>query len=459
MAFPIENQQTEHKLSLSEWREIVESVAAFATAGGGTVLVGIAPDGRRPGVQIGRGTLESLASQVKTNTEPPQYPSITVEGDEQSAVIRVRVEESPVKPVCAFGQPFKRVSRSNQRLTLEEAHRLREQTTGRTWDALPSPGLTARDLDRGAIVDFLRRAGLPVNTPTQSVLDNLRLAAGEGLCHAAALLFARHPHRFLSSVQVQCGRFRGTTSVEFLDEQALEGTVLRQIDQSLAFVARNTRQAIRITGRAEREIIPEYPADAVREAITNAVCHRDYASSSMVQVRIYDDRLEVWNPGTLPVGLSIEALYRQHPSMPRNRLLADALYRARLIEHWGTGTLRIVRECEAAGIPRPEFLAEMGMFIVRFSGSPKHLAAENLGLRQRQAVTHVLEHGAISRAEYRALTGLGARQAAEDLAELVQSGVLTREGRGPATRYVLATAVYAGENENRALNRAPLAHD
>ena len=90
---------------------------------------------------------------------------------------------------------------------------------------------------------------------------------------------------------------------------------------------------------AEREIVPEYPDEAVREALINALCHRDYASVGTVQVRIYDDRLEVWNPGRLPPDLSIEALYRQHASHPQNPRLAHALYRARLIEHWGTGTL------------------------------------------------------------------------------------------------------------------------
>src|SRR5207244_13183909 len=105
--------------------------------------------------------------QVKQNTEPPQYPSLTVDREETSAVIAVRVEESPVKPVCAFGQAYKRAGRSNQRLTLEEAHRLREQTTGRTWDALPSQGLTARELNRAAVVGFLRRAGPPIRPPRE----------------------------------------------------------------------------------------------------------------------------------------------------------------------------------------------------------------------------------------------------------------------------------------------------
>ena len=101
----------------------------------------------------------------------------------------------------------------------------------------------------------------------------------EGLCNGAALLFAQNPQRFIVQAQVKCGRFLGTTSVQFLDERTLEGNVLSQLDEAMAFVTRNTRQAIIITGRPEREIVPEYPSEAVREAIINAICHRDYAAT------------------------------------------------------------------------------------------------------------------------------------------------------------------------------------
>src|SRR5438477_307164 len=123
-----EYENVEYKQSLSETRAIVETVAAFATAQGGTVQIGQAPDGRRVGVQLGHNTLENLANDIKNNTRPPQFPSITVEGEEQSAVITVRVEESPVKPVWAYHTPWKRVGRTNQRLTPEEATRLMEAT-------------------------------------------------------------------------------------------------------------------------------------------------------------------------------------------------------------------------------------------------------------------------------------------------------------------------------------------
>src|SRR5439155_392078 len=121
-------------------------------------------------------------------------------------------------------------------------------------------------------------------------------------------------------IRILCVVFRATktwarsTSVEFLDEQTLDGNVLMQIERALVFVARNTTQRIRITGRAERETVSEYPIPAIREAVTNAICHRDYASPGTVQIRIYNDRLEVWNPGELPPDVTVEGLYREHPS-------------------------------------------------------------------------------------------------------------------------------------------------
>src|SRR5687768_10381486 len=118
-----EDERRENKQSLGETREIVESVTAFATAGGGTISIGIRPDGSRVGVQLGKASLENMANSIKQNTEPPQYPSIQVEGPEESAVIRITVQESPVKPVWAYGRPFKRVGRTNQRLSPEETRR------------------------------------------------------------------------------------------------------------------------------------------------------------------------------------------------------------------------------------------------------------------------------------------------------------------------------------------------
>ena len=133
----------EWKQSLGEWKEIVETCAAFATARSGTIYVGVASNGTPCGVPIGKGTLEDLANKIKLNTDPPQFPSIEMTGTETERILVIRVEESPIKPVWAFGRPIKRVGRTNQSLKRDEAHRLMMMTTGQTWDALPCERFTS----------------------------------------------------------------------------------------------------------------------------------------------------------------------------------------------------------------------------------------------------------------------------------------------------------------------------
>lgn len=362
--FSSESETVEWKQSLCEWKEIVETCAAFATSHGGAVYVGIGPNGEHIGVQIGKGTMEDLANKIKLNTDPPQYPMIVTRGEESSSIIEITVEQNPVKPVWAFGRPMKRVGRTNQVLKREETQHLLKATTGRTWDALTCSGCKAKDIDQKAVRDFLGRSGMRKSTPVGDVIRNLRFGDEKHLCNAAVLLFGKFPQSFFVEAKVKCARFIGGSQTHFLDERTIEGPILRQLDEAIAFVTRNTRQAIVITGKPERDIVPEYPEAAVREAITNALCHRSYTDVGTIQVRIHDDRLEVWNPGSLPADLSVVALYSPHVSHPHNPLLASAVFRSRLIEQWGTGTLRIIEACMPRNI-KVEFEITMGMFIVR----------------------------------------------------------------------------------------------
>lgn len=433
-----ESQAREDKQSLNEWREVVESVAAFATSKGGIVRIGIGPKGEKVGVQLGRGTLEGLSNKIKQNTDPPQYPSILIEGPSESTVIVIRVEESPIKPVWAFGRPLKRVGRTNQHLPREEAHRLIEATTGSTWDALPSENFDLKEVSKEYIRDFQKRVRQS-QVPVQTLLRNLSLVTSNGgPCNGAVLLFGRNPQQFFPEAQMKCARFAGTTSVRFLDEMTIEGTLLNQLENALKFVARNTQREIRITGRPERETIPEYPEAAIREAVINAICHRDYSTVGTIQIRIYDDRFEVWNPGTLPPSLTIERLYREHPSLPRNPKIALAFYRARLIEHWGTGTLRIAEACDRLNI-KLEFLSESGFFMVRF-GKPEIKIPPSMEMklndRQSKGLEYAKKNGKITTGEYKRLCNISERQAFDDLKSLVEMGLLIRTGSGRTTRYI-----------------------
>lgn len=160
-------------------------------------------------------------------------------------------------------------------------------------------------------------------------------------------------------------------------------------------------------------------------------------------MRIYSDRMEVWNPGLLSSKLTVEDLYQEHPSHPRNPNLAKALYRARVIEQWGTGTLRIIQACEARNMTQPIFTSEMGMFKVRLEKPPRPFSSPQgieLNGRQRQAVAHVQKNsGQITTIQYQGLFSLSERQARRDLKGLIEAGVFESVGSGYTTFYRLST--------------------
>ena len=389
------------------------------------------------GVQIGQNTLEQLANEVKANTEPPQYPSIAVEGEETSAVLIIEVDESPIKPVSAHGVPVKRVGRTNQELKLNEVQRLIEETTNRTWDAVPFPDFAPADASRRALNDYCTRLGQPADANAIELWQNVGLLNRGVPTRAAVLLFARAPTHYFPNAQVKCARFAGENSVDFLDEKTFDGPLVSQLFDSLAFVRRNTREQIRITGDPQHERIPEYPEEAIREAITNAVVHRDYASTATTQVRIYDNRLEVWNPGLLPDALTIADLYRKHTSHPRNSRLVLLFNRAHLIEHYGTGTLRIVSSCVAAGMPTPEFSQESGMFVVRFWNAARETAPQTaVGDNQGRILRIARQRGRVQTKDVMEILQVSRSTAVRVIQSLVDAKVLHRVGEsGPNVYY------------------------
>lgn len=192
----------------------------------------------------------------------------------------------------------------------------------------------------------------------------------------------------------------------------------------------------------KREVRWEYPLDAIREAVSNILCHRDYTSAAHSQIRLYDDKLEMWNAGGLPSSLTPELLFGEHDSIPRNRKIAEAFYYMGYIERWGTGTTRMVAELQAANLPPPEFNPEPGRFRLVFYKQPfseENLKKMDLSDRQIQAVAYVKSHGSISNAEYQGLTGISKRTATRELNDLTLKNIFMTEGgsRGRGKHYRL----------------------
>lgn len=369
--FPPESETEEWKQSLGEWKEIVETCAAFASSQGGTVHIGVNPGGESVGVEVGKGSLEDLANKIASNTSPRVIPSISTVQTGGKTVVRVLVKESPSKPVWAFDRPFRRSGRTNQKLSQEEAMHLFMDSRSMTWDTTILDGPTMKDVSLVAVRDFLARASAErrwnVNpkTPVAKVLSQLGLCRGNRLNVAGLLLFGRSPQQYMMQAMVRCARFKGTKEIHFIDMKVIQGNIVDQVEQAMAFIERNIRMGAEIRG-LRREDLWEYPLDALREALVNAVCHRDYASSANVQVRIFDDRLEVWNPGALPAGMTVEDLRKEHDSKPRNRAIANAFFLIKYVEQFGTGTRRIIEDCQAKGLPEPTFQSRADTFITTF---------------------------------------------------------------------------------------------
>jgi len=368
---PPESEMVEWKQSLGEWKEIVETCAAFATARGGIIYVGISPNGRIVGMDVGKGTLEDLTNKISSNTSPRLVPSISVTTKNGLTVVSIRVKEAPGKPVWAFDRPFRRSGRTNQRLSQEEAMELFMDSRHLTWDTTILPDATIKDIDSGAVRRFLelanaeRRWSVSPKTPAKKVLSQLGLCKGKHLKVAGLLLFGRNPQQYMTQAMVRCARFKGTTEIRFIDMKVIQGNIIDQLEQAMTFIERNIRMGAEIKG-LRREDQWEYPLDALREALVNAICHRDYASTANVQVRIFDDRLEIWNPGELPVGMTVDDLRKEHESKPRNRLIANAFFLIKYVEQFGTGIRRIIDDCRNRGLPDPEFRVRPGIFIAIF---------------------------------------------------------------------------------------------
>jgi len=185
-----------------------------------------------------------------------------------------------------------------------------------------------------------------------------------------------------------------------------------------------------VSGQVEREERWEYPPDAIREGITNAVAHRDYSSTANVHVSIFDDRIEVWNPGTLPEPLTPEDLKKEHKSIPINPLIAHALFLIKYIERWGTGTNDIIRNCVDSGLPEPVFKEEAGGFavVLRKSKIPE-LSELELNERQKKAIEYIKEHDRITNREYQILCPFVTRETLrKDLNDLITKEIIVKRG-------------------------------
>ena len=310
--------------------------------------------------------------------------------------------------------------------------------------------MTKADIDTERVRWYLRemrarrkKAALPLSTTPGELLTHLGLLENGRFTWGAALLFSKNPQKWSYRATLKCTWCEGTEFTRpFLDTGKFEGNLFSLLEQGMDFVMSRIAQSRGI--RDQGSLVPfrnALPREAVEEAIVNALVHRDWRKSASVEIRLFSDRLEVWTPGRLPDGITIEKLYETHSSYPVNELVLRAFDHAGIIESLGTGIRRMVDACRGNGNPAPEFEQNGPSFIVRLwkdTWTPQRLAQIGLSARQMQTVPELKRKGLLTPAEYMALTGASRNTATRDLNGLVAMGVVRKGGAGKNTFYKLS---------------------
>jgi ATP-dependent DNA helicase RecG len=347
-------------------------------------------------------------------------------------------------PVSLRGRYYYRTGSTKLELTGNTLNEFLLKKSGKTWDNVPEAVATFNDIDSESVKAFIKDAQKSGRMPDVSDLsieelfEKLRLSDNGEIKRAAIILFGKDPDRFYPNVMVKIGRF-GSDDADLKFQETEEGNLiqlLKNVPNQLNY--KFFTKPIDFEGmlRVEKG---EYPVAAIREMLLNALVHRTYMGS-MIQLRVYDNKLTLWNEGNLPEGMELESLKRHHISRPRNPVIADICFKAGYIDSWGRGTLKIINSCKEAGLPEPIITAlDGGILVTLFKDKYSAEQLKSLGLSERQiaAVEYVKVNGKITNYELQLVLNLSERTILRELDDLVSSNILIRKGEKKGTFYEL----------------------
>ena len=429
-----EGKSLEFKRDLSSPSGLVRTAVAFANTAGGIVLLGI-EDGTATivGVSDPLALEERGASLLSDAITPRLLPDLELLSYRQTQVLAVRIHPSPIRPhhVAREGLgrgTYVRVGSTNRRADRPLLAELQRFAHGDTFDAQPRPDLDSEVIDFRVASESFE----PVRRLARRDLESLGLLASyQGRLVptvGGVLLFGRNRIECFPDAWIQEGRFAGLDRARITDQARLAGPLPGLIEQAVGFIEKHSMHSV-VIGRIRRRDVWTLPPVALREAIVNAIVHADYAQQGApIRLALFDDRIEVENPGLLPFGLTLEDLPRGVSKL-RNRVIGRVVHELGLVEQWGSGVQRMLAACQDSGLPAPRW-EEVG-FRVRVTLSTERAgpaALDELDAR----VLHLLADGRGRRtSEIAAAIGRSTRATRTRLAGLVAHGLVREVGKGP----------------------------
>jgi ATP-dependent DNA helicase RecG len=434
-----EQQNVEYKQSWHD--DYLKWVCGFSNAQGGVIFIGKDDNGNVVGVADYKKLMDDIPNKIRNTM------GITAEVNlhEEDGKYFIEIVTHPYSvPISVRGRYYYRSGSTKQELTGAALNEFLLKKSGKTWDDVIEARATFDDIDEKTVKIFLTASQNTGRLPENDGLDlpelfeKLRLTENGQLKRAAIILFGKDPGKFYPSIYVKIGRF-GKDDTDIIFQETEEGNLILLLQAVLNQL--NHKFLIRSIGFEGMHRIEkgEYPLAAIREMLLNSLVHRNYMGAP-IQIRVYDDKISIWNEGSLPAGLTLAALKRSHSSRPRNPIIADVAFKGGYIDAWGRGTIKILDTCKEAELPEPEMQEQDGGFsITLFKNNLTQEQLIKLGLNDRQvkAVIFVKEKGKITNKEYQEMNKTSDRTALRDLDNLIELNVFVKEGEKKGTAYKL----------------------
>ncbi len=423
-----ENEKLEFKSSFNI--EVIETLVAFTNTSGGKVVIGINHKNEIVGVRTNEESVQNWINEIKGKTAPPLIPHVIEIPVEDRSIVIFTVQEYPVKPVAFRGKYFKRVVNSNHLMNIAEVVNLHLQSFNTSWDYHVNNQFNISHISLDKVqktIDIINQKGIVINDDPLTFLIKNDLIRDGLLTNAAYLLFTEKD-TVLTTVEL--GRFQTETIIK--DTSRTKSDILTQINQIIEFVRKHINKEIIITGEAQNREKWQYPLEALREIIINMVIHRDYRSSADSIVKVFDNKIEFYNPGRLPDNITVDDLMtNNYKSSPRNKLIADFCKSLGLIEKYGSGIRRIIEQFDHASLPQPEFRNISDGFLVTVFTKPSKVTDKVTGKvtdNQRKIIEIINRNNKITTNQLADHVGISQRKIKDNIKKLKNLGLLKRIG-------------------------------
>jgi ATP-dependent DNA helicase RecG len=376
-----ENQNVEFKRLWKD--EYLKWICGYANSEGGILYIGIDDEGTVFGLQNAAKLLADIPNKVRDTLGIIVNVNLHTDPANSLSYLEIIVDPHPF-PVNYKGAYHYRSGSTKQELKGAALDRFLLSRQGRHWDSVPVPNVHSADLSSAAFERFIGRVEKShrmeddvAGIPHSELLERLHLFEGDYLKRAALLLFHPEPQRFVGGAVIRVGFFRDDANLLYHDE--INGDVIHQIETVMDLLFTKYLKALVSYSDLQRTEQFPIPRAAMREVLLNAVIHKDYAAAAPIQISVYDNKLMCWNPGDLPTGWTVKTLMTKHPSIPANPDIANALFRAGMVETWGRGIEKVLQACATEHLPFPKFSTDGTGLWVEFTFPAQDTSQEITG--------------------------------------------------------------------------------